>query len=93
MRNSLIPAYVLAAFLPTYTAVAPGATVDYVTTSCDAVVVGNITSRTETPTNVSFDIAVQRVLKGTAMMPASAHISLCSAKSSYDAKSRYGNVP
>lgn len=43
-----------------------GATVADVATICPVVAVGTLTSRTETASNVSFNLSIQRVLKGSA---------------------------
>jgi hypothetical protein len=51
---------------PIYTAVGRGADVAYIATGCPVVAVGTLTSRNETATNVSFNLSIQRVLKGSA---------------------------
>jgi hypothetical protein len=63
MLNQLFtPIYALAVL-----AVVQGADVRYVANSCDVIAVGEVTTRTESATSVSFDINVQRVLKGLAV--------------------------
>ena len=52
--------------LPLYTAVGRGADVAYMVTSCPVIAVGTMTSRNETATNVSFNLSIQRALKGSA---------------------------
>ena len=53
---------------------AHGASVGYVASNCDNIVVGTVTSRNQTATAVSFDIAPSAILKGTAG-PGSIHVS------------------
>jgi hypothetical protein len=52
--------------LPLYTAVGHGANVAYVATSCPVIAAGTLTSRNETAATVSFNLSIQRVLKGAA---------------------------
>ncbi len=63
--------------LPLYTAVGRGADVAYMVTSCPVIAVGTMTSRNESATNVSFNLSVQRVLKGSApgTMPGTVNVS------------------
>jgi hypothetical protein len=73
-KHFLIPVCILVSLASFYTPAAHGANVYSLATSCDVVVVGTVSSSTETATNVSFDIAVQIVLKGTASS-ATVHVS------------------
>jgi len=66
-KRFLIPLCILGYLSPLYTAAAHGATVGYAAASCNLLVVGTVTTRTESSANVSFDIVVQRVLKGSAV--------------------------
>jgi hypothetical protein len=52
------------AFLAVTASLAQAETVRDLATSADAIVVGTATSFLETPTNISFDISVERILKG-----------------------------
>jgi hypothetical protein len=51
---------------PLYTAVSHGADVAYMATGCPVVAGGTLTSRNDSATNVSFNLSIQRVLKGSA---------------------------
>ncbi|HEV8042831.1 MAG TPA: HEAT repeat domain-containing protein [Bryobacteraceae bacterium] len=55
-----------ASLLPLYTVVGRGADVAYMAAGCPVVAVGTLTSRNETASSVSFDLSIQRVLKGSA---------------------------
>ena len=55
-----------ASLLPLCTAVARGADVAYMATSCPVVAVGTSTSRNDSATNLAFNLSIQRVLKGSA---------------------------
>jgi hypothetical protein len=73
-KKILTAGCILTGLSPLYTAAARGATVDYVATSCSVVALGTVTSWNETASNVSFDIAVQKIFKGAAS-PGTIHVS------------------
>jgi hypothetical protein len=65
-KHFFISACLGVSLLPLSTAVCHGADVAYVATSCPVVAVGTLTSRYETAASVSFNLTVDRVLKGAA---------------------------
>ena len=66
-KHSLISTFLAASLFPLYTVTGHAADVDYMATSCPVIAVGTMPSRTESATDVSFDLSIQRILKGPAV--------------------------
>jgi hypothetical protein len=65
-KRSFISACLGLSLFQLYTALAHGASVADLPASCPVIAVGTMTSRTESDSGVSFNLSIQRVLKGSA---------------------------